>query len=177
MECDHTEFCFHALFSFLFPPVLSLGPSLHISQFDSVLSKTGRPQEFLFFLFKTGTKAVGQHSEVTAYRQSSIPTPPPPNIIVTLKYKGAALKIRKKKSQNNMSHYNKYKHSLGIEDEPKILPKWVWIQDKPIASTMRVYAAWVSLSSPTTVRTIPSLKPTLNLPSWFPPTLTEHKQL
>lgn len=53
--------------------------------------------------------------------------------------------------------------------------KRVWIHDTPIASTTRVYAAWVSLSRPTTVRTIPSLKPTLNLPSWLPPKNTQHK--
>lgn len=50
----------------------------------------------------------------------------------------------------------------------------VWNDNAPMASTINVYAAWVSLSRPTTVRTTPSLKPTLNLPSWLPPKSTQH---
>lgn len=38
-----------------------------------------------------------------------------------------------------------------------------------MASRIRAYDATVSLSRLTTVLTTPSLKPTLNLPSWFPP--------
>lgn len=38
-----------------------------------------------------------------------------------------------------------------------------------MASRINVYDATVSLSRLTTVLTTPSLKPTLNLPSWFPP--------
>lgn len=40
-----------------------------------------------------------------------------------------------------------------------------------------MYDATVSLSRLTTVLTTPSLKPTLNLPSWFPPAAKEKQQV
>lgn len=45
----------------------------------------------------------------------------------------------------------------------------------PMASRISVYDATVSLSRLTTVLTTPSLKPTLNLPSWFPPAAAKDK--
>lgn len=40
-----------------------------------------------------------------------------------------------------------------------------------------MYDATVSLSRLTTVLTTPSLKPTLNLPSWFPPAAKDKDQV
>lgn len=42
------------------------------------------------------------------------------------------------------------------------------VSNSPIASITSLYEACVSRSKPTTVRTTPVRKPTLNLPSWFP---------
>lgn len=47
----------------------------------------------------------------------------------------------------------------------------------PMASRISVYDATVSLSRLTTVLTTPSLKPTLNLPSWFPPAAKDMEQV
>lgn len=45
-----------------------------------------------------------------------------------------------------------------------------------MASRISAYDATVSLSRLTTVLTTPSLKPTLNLPSWFPPAAKDRDQ-
>lgn len=115
-----------------------------------------------------GTKAVEQQSEITA------------NAAIVIfffkfavqKYKGAALKTEAHVAPNLQPDRAKriIKDSLAINVK-------VQIYDAPIASTIKVYAAWVSLSRPTTVRTTPSLKPTLNLPSWLPPKNTEHRHI
>lgn len=149
-------------------PLSCLSPSQHRSQFASLVSKTGKRQQFLFFLGKQEQRLWSKNLKLLHIGRHRYRL-----ITVTLNCKGAALKIRNKKW-----HYNKYKHSLSIDDDTQTLlvrKIKVWPYDTPIASTMSVYAAWVSLSRPTTVRTIPSLKPTLNLPSWFPPVNIEHK--
>lgn len=53
---------------------------------------------------------------------------------------------------------------------------WKWEKLSPMASRISAYDATVSLSRLTTVLTTPSLKPTLNLPSWFPPAVKDRDQ-
>lgn len=82
------------LFSFppcLFFPVLCLGPSLHISHFASVVSKRGKPQGFLFFLFKQEQRLWSKNLKSLHIGRHRSPL-----IIVTLNCKWAALKIRNK---------------------------------------------------------------------------------
>lgn len=98
---------------------------------------------------------------------------------------GHCLLVYKKKKQNTKGGALKSRQQLNSETNTKadcgvrikddiVMQVKIWNYNAPIASTINVYAACVSLSRPTTVRTTPSLKPTLNLPSWLPPISTQH---
>lgn len=135
-----------------------LWPLQQISYPHSMLSKTGKPLSFCSF-FHTGTKAVEQWSEITADVQAVLF---PHTIIMHAQ--------ANKSSFEDKPHYlniyinTQYVKMTKIKDQVfASFEKYIY--DTPIASMIRVYAACVSLSRPTTVRTIPSLKPTLNLPS------------
>lgn len=154
----------------LLPSLVSLAPSA-----DKPAGLSGfqnrKTSEFLFFLFKQEQKQLSNSLKSLQMCRHRF-----------LMYKRAALIITTrtcKKTGPIIPNINTDCTKMSmIKDNSGFFYhyKKVWIHDRPIASTTRVYAAWVSLSRPTTVRTIPSLKPTLNLPSWLPPKNTEHKQ-
>lgn len=152
----HAILQFHISLSLLSP--LSCHWTLCIwASSNAMVSKTGKPQEFLFLLKQEQMQL--SKSEITADWFFSI----------------IDEELDDKSSPTTASIHS----SCVMRQTRSFFPykMKVYNPDKPIASTISVYDAWASLSSPTTVRTTPSLKPTLNLPSWLPPENKEHKRI
>lgn len=157
----------------LVSPLSCLSPPLHIRKPACLNGFQNRKTSWVFVLFSNRNKGswaiVWNHCRCTVCIVLFFV------IIVIQKYKGAALKIIKKTTPIITNIHPDC--VMRMIKESIIIKVKVWIHGTPIASTIRVYAAWVSLSRATTVRTTPSLKPTLNLPSWLPSKNTEHKHI